>query len=114
MVLADSKAMIDDSKGISTPTDQKPGNTFARIISHPAFHIAVLLGLVLYCSVRGLKGYFLADDFGQVLYVSKALHGEPQRILRNWTGHLMDIPSMAIYRPWFFMSLLFDFALWQG
>jgi hypothetical protein len=89
-------------------------NRFNRIISHPLFHVAILLALVTYCFVRGLKGYFLADDFGQILYVSKAYLSEPERILRNWTGHLMEIPSMAIYRPWFFMSLLIDYAIWRG
>jgi hypothetical protein len=115
MVLADTSPSLTEPSSAKAHKPHGTGDSMLlRIALHPALHVALLLGLVTYCFVRAMKGYFLADDFGQVLYVAKAYGGEYERIWRNWTGHLMEIPSMAIYRPWFFMSLLIDYAIWKG
>jgi hypothetical protein len=66
-----------------------------------------LAALVLACFFRTLKdGYFLADDFGEFGYIEKVVHGRWDLFVANWTGNYMQIPSMAVYRPWQLMSLL--------
>ena len=68
---------------------------------------------MLACFGRVLASYFLADDFGEILYVSKIFSGDLTLLWSNFTGNYMQIPSMAVYRPWLLMSLVIDFGLWK-
>lgn len=75
--------------------------------------MAVLIGAVLVCFGRTLGSYFLADDFGEVAYVSRIAEGDWARLWSNFTGNYMQVPSMAVYRPWLLITLLFDYAAWK-
>lgn len=61
---------------------------------------------------RTLTSYFLADDFGEVAYCARILAGRYDLIWANFTGNFMQIPSMAVWRPWLLISLLVDHAVW--
>lgn len=77
-------------------------------------HLVVLSILVWFCFSRTLSTYFLADDFGEIAYVSRIMHGEPGLIWLNFTGNFMQIPSMSVWRPWLLISLLADFIIWKA
>lgn len=76
-------------------------------------YIALLAAAVFVCFGRTLGSYFLADDFGEVAYVAKIFEGDLARLWSNFTGNYMQVPSMAVYRPWLLMTLFFDFAVWK-
>jgi hypothetical protein len=84
-----------------------------KLLTNPLVYAAVLTGVVLVCYGRTLGSYFLADDFGEVAYVSKIFEGDWQRLWSNFTGNYMQVPSMAVYRPWLLMTLFFDYAIWK-
>ena len=77
-------------------------------------HLVALSILVWFCFSRTLSTYFLADDFGEIAYVSRIMHGEPGLIWLNFTGNFMQIPSMSVWRPWLLISLLADFVIWKA
>lgn len=84
-----------------------------KLLSNPVIYVAILVSAVFLCFGRTLGSYFLADDFGEVAYVSKILEGDWARLWSNFTGNYMQVPSMAVYRPWLLMTLFFDFAIWK-
>lgn len=78
---------------------------------------AILASLALSAVVwlifgRTLTSYFLADDFGEVAYCARIFAGHYDLIWANFTGNFMQIPSMAVWRPWLLVSLLIDHAIW--
>ena len=75
-------------------------------------HLLFLTALTWFIFNRTLGTYFLADDFGEIAYVSRIVGGEYGLIWLNFTGNFMQIPSMSVWRPWLLMSLLFDYLLW--
>lgn len=75
-------------------------------------HLLILTALTWFIFNRTLGTYFLADDFGEIAYVSRIVGGEYGLIWLNFTGNFMQIPSMSVWRPWLLMSLLFDYLLW--
>ncbi|MDZ4834321.1 MAG: hypothetical protein SGJ27_11145 [Candidatus Melainabacteria bacterium] len=84
-----------------------------KILSNPLVYVTVLTAIVFVCFGRTLGSYFLADDFGEVAYVAKIFEGDWQRLWSNFTGNYMQVPSMAVYRPWLLMTLLFDYAIFR-
>ncbi|MBX9671244.1 MAG: hypothetical protein K2X93_26890 [Candidatus Obscuribacterales bacterium] len=84
-----------------------------RLFRHPALYIAILALAVLVCFGRTLGSYHLADDFGEVAYVSKIFEGDLGRLWSNFTGNYMQVPSMNVYRPWLLMTLLIDYSIWR-
>lgn len=75
---------------------------------------ALLIAIVVALSYgRSLGSYFLADDFGEIRYVYEIFQGDIGKLLSNFTGNYMQIPSMAVYRPWLLMSLSIDYAFWK-
>lgn len=85
-----------------------------RIASHPATHLVVLTAIVWLVFNRTLGTYFLADDFGEVSYASRIFNGEHNLLWANFTGNYMQIPGMAVWRPWLMISLFTDFCIWRG
>jgi hypothetical protein len=75
---------------------------------------ALLLTLVGLCYFRELKGYFLADDFGEINYVANIWAGHWQNYWLDWISNVQRLPGMAVYRPWFITSLVLDFAIWHS
>jgi hypothetical protein len=84
-----------------------------KVLSNPFIYVAILAIAVFICFGRTLGSYFLADDFGEVAYVSKIFEGDYARLWSNFTGNYMQVPSMAVYRPWLLMTLFFDYAIWK-
>lgn len=85
-----------------------------RFFTQPTIYAAIILSAAVFiCFGRTLGSYFLADDFGEVAYVSKIFEGDLARLWSNFTGNYMQVPSMAVYRPWLLMSLVFDYAVWS-
>ncbi|CAN5481209.1 hypothetical protein BH10CYA1_BH10CYA1_56940 [soil metagenome] len=95
-------------------SEKSPQSTLERIIASPYLHLGVLLLIVGLCFGRTLTSYFLADDFGEVSYVSRIFNGEPQLFWSNFTGNYMQIPGMNVYRPWLLVSLVMDFLLYKA
>lgn len=89
-------------------------STLEKLIANPYVHLAVLLLIVGLCFGRTLTSYFLADDFGEVSYVSRIFNGEPHLFWSNFTGNYMQIPGMNVYRPWLLVSLVIDFLLYRA
>lgn len=105
---AESTVSNDSVKSMATES------IFQRLISSPYVHLSLLLLIVALCFGRTLTSYFLADDFGEVSYVSRIFNGEPQLFWSNFTGNYMQIPGMNVYRPWLLVSLVMDFLLYKA
>ncbi len=84
-----------------------------KILEAWHFHLALIVVVVMYCYVRTARSYFLADDFGEICYVSKIFAGDWCLFWSNFTGNFMQIPSMSVYRPWLLISLMADFLIWK-
>jgi hypothetical protein len=95
-------------------SDRRPTSAIERLIASSYFHLLLLALIVAVCFGRTLTSYFLADDFGEVSYVSRIFNGEPQLLLSNFTGNYMQIPGMNVYRPWLLVSLAVDFLLYKA
>ena len=78
----------------------------------PVVHIVVLVALVWSCFGRTLGGYFLADDFAEVHYVSTIFNGGLELVWANFTGPYMQNPALQVWRPWMLMTQVFDYLLW--
>jgi len=79
---------------------------------NPYLHLALLALIVTLTFSRTLGTYFLADDFGEIAYVSRIAAGDLGMLVANFTGNYMQIPSMSVWRPWLLISLLTDFIIW--
>ncbi len=95
-------------------SDRHPTSAIERLIASSYLHLLLLSVIVAVCFGRTLTSYFLADDFGEVSYVSRIFNGEPQLFLSNFTGNYMQIPGMNVYRPWLLVSLVMDFLLYRA
>lgn len=73
-----------------------------------------LIAIVLFCYARSLTSYFLADDLGEVQYIYKIFHGHSDLFWSNFTGNYMQVPGMAVYRPFLLVSLVIDYLFWKG
>lgn len=87
---------------------------FRRITGHPITHAMALTIIVWMVFSRTLGSYFLADDFGEVSYASRIFDGNYELLWANFTSNYMQIPGMAVWRPWLMVSLFTDFCLWRG
>jgi hypothetical protein len=98
----------------SSQSSQPAKSVLERVIASPYLHMGLLILLVALCFGRTLSSYFLADDFGEVAYVSRIFSGEPQLFWSNFSGNYMQIPGMNVYRPWLLVSLVVDFLLYKA
>jgi hypothetical protein len=98
-------------------TKQHNAHSYADLLCSPlgsAIASILLIALVAACFGRTLGSYFLADDIGEVAYVYKIFHGQPELFWSNFTGNYMQIASMNVYRPFLLLSLVIDFVVWQA
>jgi hypothetical protein len=79
---------------------------------NPYMHLVLLALAVFITFNRTLGSYFLADDFGEVAYVSRIASGDLGMLWANFSGNYMQISSMSVWRPWLLISLLTDFIVW--
>lgn len=77
-------------------------------------HLLLLTAIVWLVFSRTIGSYFLADDFGEILYVSRICNGEINLLWLNFTSNFMSIPGMSVWRPWLLVSLLIDFLIWKA
>ena len=85
-----------------------------QILLNPYLHLLCLTLLVVAVFNRTLGSYFLADDFGEVAYVSHIVKGNWSMFWANFSGNYMQIPSMSVWRPWLLVTLLSDFLIWKA
>lgn len=74
----------------------------------------LVVAVALFTFGRSLSVYFLADDFGHAHYIQEIFNGDLSRLFSCLTGNFMQVDTMAVYRPWFFLTLLTDFALYRS
>ncbi len=75
--------------------------------------LLIIVVIALTAFGRTLGSYFLEDDFGEVVYVSEIFSGDWQKLISNFTGNYMQIPTMQVYRPCLLLSIMSDYALWK-
>lgn len=85
-----------------------------KIALRPSTHIIALSIVVWLVFARTAGSYFLADDFGEVAYASKIFTGNYHLLWSNFTSNFMQVPGMAVWRPWLMMSLFIDFCIWRA
>ncbi|HEY9676711.1 MAG TPA: hypothetical protein V6C76_01820 [Drouetiella sp.] len=102
-----------DFSEVGSKQSTRSARLFA-LLSNPYVHAAILVLVVALCFGRTLTSYFLADDFGEISYVSRIFNGEPQLFFLNFTGNYMQIPGMNVYRPWLLVSLVLDFLVYRA
>lgn len=83
-----------------------------RWVSLPAVHIIAIAAMVAAVYWEDLGGYFLADDLGEVAYVSRIAAGDLGLFWSNFTGNYLQVPVIQVYRPWLMITLVLDFFLW--
>lgn len=114
-------AVPQSSNASTTPDDS------AVISGHPAVETKpvrwklvtavlcfVLVAMVVFCYRNTLNSYFLADDFGEVFYMSRIWNGEWNLYWSDWISNTMNNPGMAVYRPWFITTLVIDYFFFHG
>lgn len=77
-------------------------------------HILMLTAIVWLVFARTLGSYFLADDFGEVAYASRIFAGHYELLWSDFTSNFMQVPGMAVWRPWLMVSLFLDFCIWRA
>jgi hypothetical protein len=100
---------IFDANRSNTATSPEPRSTLRITL----IACLLLIAVALAAYGRTLTTYFIADDFGEVAYVSRIAHGNWNLFWSNWTGNFMQIPGMAVYRPFLLISLLSDYLLYK-
>jgi hypothetical protein len=111
--LANGKTM---QQSTSSPNNKADGSAskLTNLLTSKWLHLSVLIAVVFALFGRTLSSYFLADDFGEVHYVSQIFNGRLDLLWSNFTGNFMQIPSMSVYRPWLLISLVIDYFFWQA
>jgi protein O-mannosyl-transferase len=71
-----------------------------------------LLNFIVY--LPSLNGYFLADDFMHIAYLSRVFHGYPMLLLTNFYSNWMQAANTEFYRPLISLSLAWDYLFWQN
>lgn len=77
-------------------------------------HLLILTAIVWLVFARTLSSYFLADDFGEVAYASRIFAGHYELLWSDFTSNFMQVPGMAVWRPWLMVSLFIDFCIWHA
>lgn len=85
-----------------------------RFLSSPLLHVVLLTAIVWLVFARTIGSYFLADDFGEVSYASRIFNGEYNLLWSDFTSNFMQVPGMAVWRPWLMVSLLIDYCIWHA
>ena len=86
---------------------------FSRIFFNLIVPLFIVSTITLAAFGRTIGSYFLEDDFGEILYVSQIFSGDWHKVVANFTGNYMEIPTMKVYRPFLLLSLMFDYAIWH-
>lgn len=76
--------------------------------------LVTLLAINLVCFYRTLNGYFVADDFIHVAYLSNVFNGHAHLLLENFTSNWMQTHGTQFYRPLVSLSMALDYWLGAG
>jgi hypothetical protein len=76
-----------------------------------AFVLCLIACLCMFGSTLG-TGFFL-DDYLHLDYVARAVSGQPQLFLHNFTGNWAGSDVMKSYRPLVSLSFFIDYLLWH-
>ena len=71
-----------------------------------------ITNLVLY--FPSINGYFLADDFIHMSYLSDVFHRQPLLVLSNFHTNWMQAMGTQFYRPLITLTLAFDYFFWRN
>jgi len=85
----------------------------SKLFLYPFIPLLAVVIIVLSSFGRTIGSYFLEDDLGEVSYVSQIFSGDWQKIITNFTGNYMEIPTMKVYRPCLLLSIIADYSLWK-
>ena len=97
-----------------------PGRTNSstkRLSAKP--HLAVFV-IVFLCLVNlavyfpSIGGYFLADDFMHISYLSHVFNGHMASLLTNFYTNWMQATGTEFYRPLITLSLALDYLFWRN
>ncbi|MGH9551896.1 MAG: hypothetical protein ACRD3W_21100, partial [Terriglobales bacterium] len=110
----EQKSVSVDNAAESEPAaSTAPRSTpLETVLTSPWLHMALLVGLVLVCFGRTTTSDFLADDWGEIGYISTIFNGRWDLFWSNFTGNFMQIQGMAVYRPMLLVSLAADYLLY--
>lgn len=95
-------------------SQREPQNIFSEFLLSPVLHAVLIAVVVSICFGRTLTSYFLADDIGQIKYVSAIFDGRMDLLWSNFTGNYMQIAGMSVYRPGLLMTLVCDYLLYKA
>src|SRR5688572_29497359 len=76
--------------------------------------IVALIAINLLCLYRSLSGYFLADDFIHIAYLTNVCNGHLEALLANFTGNWMQTQGTQFYRPFISLTLALDYLIGGG
>lgn len=82
-------------------------------IGGSSFGLCLILAVInLICYYRSLGGYFLADDFVHVTYLTQVIPRHPELLLSNFYSNWMQTEGTQFYRPFISLTLAFDYLVW--
>ncbi len=70
----------------------------------------LLLNVIIYSP--SINGYFLADDFIHISYLSEVIHKHPLAIFANFYTNWLQSAGTQFYRPLITLSLACDYLVW--
>lgn len=79
-----------------------------------AIAILVLAAINAIVFYRSLSGYFLADDFVHIPYLSSVYAGHPELLLQNFCSNWMQTSGTQFYRPLISITLACDYFFWKA
>ncbi len=78
--------------------------------STPAL-VTILVAINLACFYPSLLGYLLADDFVHLGYVVDVFKGNSDVLLKNFISTWMQAQGIQFYRPFYTLTLAFDYLV---
>ncbi|MBX9770256.1 MAG: glycosyltransferase family 39 protein [Candidatus Obscuribacterales bacterium] len=74
--------------------------------------MAALVAINFVCFGRTLGGYYLADDYIHVAYLSKVFSGHPELLWQNFYTNWLQTQGTQFYRPLISLTLALDYLFW--
>ena len=76
--------------------------------------VAALIAINFVCFGRTLGGYYLADDYIHVAYLSQVFSGHPELLWQNFYSNWLQTQGTQFYRPLISLTLAFDYLIWKA
>ncbi|MBX9880269.1 MAG: glycosyltransferase family 39 protein [Candidatus Obscuribacterales bacterium] len=78
----------------------------------PLLLMAALIAINFVCFGRTLGGYYLADDYIHVAYLSRVFSGHPELLWQNFYTNWLQTQGTQFYRPLISLTLALDYLFW--